>query len=126
MTNSSSLGAFCISLSVKDLSASQAFYEKLGFVVSGGEPTQNWLVLRNGPHVIGLFQGMFEDNILTFNPGWNQSAEALEEFTDIREIQRRLKSEGLDIDVEVDSADGPGHCILRDPDGNTIMLDQHV
>ena len=119
------LGAFSISLAVKDLSASRAFYEKLGFGVTGGDAAQDCLILLNGKTMIGLFQGMFE-NILTFNPGWNQSAEPLAEFTDVREIQRRLKAAGLELTTEADeSTTGPASLVLVDPDGNTIMVDQH-
>ena len=120
------LGAFSVSLAVKDLAASQAFYEKLGFESVGGDPQQNWLILRNGDHVLGLFQGMFEDNILTFNPGWDQSGKELEAFTDVRDIQRELKKEGLALASEADeSTSGPANLMLSDPDGNQILIDQH-
>jgi lactoylglutathione lyase len=120
------LGAFSISLAVTDLAASRQFYETLGFEVFHGEPEQHWLMLRNGDTVIGLFEGMFEDNILTFNPGWDQAAQELDDFTDIREIQAHLKAHGLALDSETDaSATGPGSLTLKDPDGNRIMLDQH-
>ena len=120
------LGAFSVSLAVKDLAASQAFYEKLGFESVGGDPQQNWLILRNGDHVLGLFQGMFEDNILTFNPGWDQSGKELEAFTDVRDIQRELKKEGLALGSEADeSTSGPANLMLSDPDGNQILIDQH-
>ena len=120
------LGAFSLSLAVKDLAASQAFYEKLGFEVVGGNPEQNWLILRNGDHVIGLFQGMFEKNLLTFNPGWNQAGDDLGSFADIREIQRALKARGIVLDSEVDeSSSGPASLMLSDPDGNQILIDQH-
>lgn len=120
------LGAFSISLAVKDLAASRRFYEALGFRVFHGDPEQHWLMLRNGDAVIGLFEGMFEDNILTFNPGWDQAANNLEEFTDIREIQQHLKSQGIELTSETDeSGNGPGSLTLLDPDGNRIMLDQH-
>jgi lactoylglutathione lyase len=121
------LGAFSISLAVKDLTASRAFYEKLGFEEAGGDAAQNWLILRNGTTTIGLFQGMFEQNVMTFNPGWTSSAEALEEFTDVRVIQRQLKEAGLKLQSEADeSTTGPASLILVDPDGNPIYIDQHV
>ena len=121
------LGAFSVSLAVKDIQASREFYEKLGFEVVGGEQAQNWLILRNSGHTIGLFQGMFEENILTFNPGWDDEAQPLGSFTDIREIQRQLKSKGLQFISEADeSTSGPGSFITQDPDGNTILVDQHV
>ena len=121
------LGAFSISLTVKDIQASKAFYEKLGFSDLGGVPEENWLIMTNGTHVIGLFQGMFDKNILTFNPGWDQQANALGEYTDIREIQRRLKERGLELMSEVDEdTEGPGSVMLVDPDGNPILIDQHV
>jgi lactoylglutathione lyase len=121
------LGAFSVSLAVKDIATSREFYEKLGFRPAGGDPAQNWQVLRNGTTTIGLFQGMFEENIMTFNPGWNSSAEALDEFTDVRELQRRLKASGVTLISEADEATtGPASVVLADPDGNTIFLDQHV
>jgi catechol 2,3-dioxygenase-like lactoylglutathione lyase family enzyme len=121
------LGAFSISLAVKDLAASRAFYEKLGFEQVHGDQTQNWLILRNGETTIGLFQGMFDRNMLTFNPGWNGQAEPLKEFEDIRAIQRRLKASGLSLTTEADeSTTGPASLTLLDPDGNPILLDQHV
>jgi len=121
------LGAFSVSLAVKDIEASRAFYEKLGFTVFHGEPSQNWLILKNGDHVIGLFQGMFENNILTFNPGWNQDAEALESFTDVRQLQSTLRESGIDLISEADdSGSGPGSLMIADPDGNVILIDQHV
>ena len=121
------LGAFSISLAVKDLEASKIFYEKFGFTVFAGDATQNWLILKNGDHVIGLFQGMFEKNILTFNPGWDGNAQPLEHFTDIRDIQRQLKAEGIGFVSEADeSTTGPASLVVLDPDGNTILLDQHV
>lgn len=120
------LGAFSVSLAVKDLAASRAFYEKLGFKVVGGDPAQNWLILRNGDHVIGLFQGMFDKNLLTFNPGWNQAGGNLDSFTDIREIQRELKKRGIALISEADeSTGGPANLMLSDPDGNQILIDQH-
>ncbi len=121
------LGAFSVSLAVKDLKASQAFYKKLGFKQVGGEPTQNWLILRNGTTTIGLFQGMFERNMLTFNPGWTAECETLPQFADVREIQKKLKTSGLALDSEADeSTTGPASLILTDPDGNPILIDQHV
>ncbi len=121
------LGAFSISLSVKDLEASRSFYEKFGFSVFGGDASQNWLILKNGNHVIGLFQGMFEKNILTFNPGWDANAQKLPSFTDIRDLQRKLKAQGLHLVQEADEAStGPASLMAVDPDGNTILLDQHV
>jgi lactoylglutathione lyase len=121
------LGAFSISLAVKDIHASKAFYEKLGFKVFGGDISQNWLILKNGEHVIGLFQGMFEKNMLTFNPGWNQDAQNLDTFTDVRELQRELKTQGVELINEADeSTTGPAHIMLMDPDGNPILVDQHV
>jgi len=120
------LGAFSISLAVKDLAASRAFYESLGFSRTGGDPAQNWLVLRNGERVIGLFQGMFDSNILTFNPGWNQLAKEVESFTDVRDIQKHLKAAGLTLSKEADATTtGPEHIMLTDPDGNVILIDQH-
>ncbi len=121
------LGAFSVSLAVKDLQASKTFYEKLGFSVFAGEAEQNWLIMKNGDHVIGLFQGMFERNVLTFNPGWDQDAQAQTTFTDIRELQRQLKAQGIDIATEVDeSTTGPASFTIIDPDGNPILIDQHV
>jgi lactoylglutathione lyase len=121
------LGAFSISLAVKDINASKAFYEKLGFEVFGGDISQNWLILKNGEHVIGLFQGMFEKNMLTFNPGWDQDAQNLATFTDVRELQRQLKAQGVELITEADeSTTGPAHIMLMDPDGNPILVDQHV
>ncbi len=121
------IGAFSISLSVKDLGASREFYEKLGFSVFHGDPSQNWLILKNGAHVIGLFQEMFEGNILTFNPGWDQDARALESFTDVREIQRELRARGVEpVQAADESTTGPASFVVVDPDGNTILFDQHV
>lgn len=120
------LGAFSVSLSVKDIEASRQFYEKLGFTSLGGDQSQNWLILKNGDHVIGLFQGMFEGNILTFNPGWDQSAQPLDEFTDVRELQRQLKEQGVPLLTEADEeSSGPASFMLTDPDGNVILVDQH-
>jgi len=121
------LGAFSVSLAVKDLQASKSFYEKLGFKVFGGDPAQNWLIMKNGDHIIGLFQGMFDKNILTFNPGWDQNAQPLESFTDVRDLQRELKAKGVTIETEADeSTTGPASFVLIDPDGNPILIDQHV
>ena len=121
------LGAFSISLTVKNLEASREFYEKFGFRAFAGEATQNWLILKNGDHVIGLFQGMFEKNILTFNPGWDQNARALVSFTDVRELQRQLKAQGVEFVSEADeSTTGPANFVAVDPDGNPILVDQHV
>lgn len=121
------LGAFSISLSVKDIKASKKFYEKLGFTVFGGEIDQNWLILKNGEHVIGLFQGMLENNILTFNPGWDQNAQPLETFEDVRAIQQALKAQGVDISDEADpNTTGPASFMVINPDGNPILFDQHV
>lgn len=121
------LGAFSISLAVKDLAASRSFYEKLGFAEAGGDASQNWLILRNGTTTIGLFQGMFPNNLMTFNPGWSWEAKGLDEFTDIRDIQARLKEAGLELQAEAEeSGTGPAHLMLVDPDGNAILLDQHV
>jgi catechol 2,3-dioxygenase-like lactoylglutathione lyase family enzyme len=121
------LGAFSVSLAVKDLQASRSFYEKLGFTMFAGDASQNWLILKNGDVTIGLFQGMFEKNILTFNPGWNSDAQPLEEFTDVRELQRRLKESGVEILTPADeSSTGPGSFVIADPDGNPILVDQHV
>jgi lactoylglutathione lyase len=120
------LGAFSISLAVKNLEASRQFYEKLGFTGFAGDPSQNWLILKNGDHVIGLFQGMFDKNILTFNPGWDQNARPLAAFTDVRELQRRLKADGMPFVSEADeSTTGPASFIVADPDGNPILVDQH-
>lgn len=121
------LGAFSISLAVKDIEASKLFYEKLGFTVFAGDKLQNWLIMKNGSHVIGLFQGMFDKNILTFNPGWNSDAKQLTKFTDVRDLQRQLKDRGVKIISEIDeSSSGPASFMVVDPDGNTILVDQHV
>jgi catechol 2,3-dioxygenase-like lactoylglutathione lyase family enzyme len=120
------LGAFSVSLSVSDIEASRDFYQKLGFEPIGGNADDHWLILRNGDHVIGLFQGMFENNILTFNPGWDQHCNETEPFTDVREIQRRLKAQGVALTSEADEAtDGPAIITLVDPDGNPVLIDQH-
>lgn len=121
------LGAFSISLAVKDLEASRSFYEKFGFRAFGGDPSQNWLIMKNGNHVIGLFQGMFDKNILTFNPGWDSSAQQLATFTDVRQLQRQLKAQGVSLVSEADEGTtGPAHFMAVDPDGNPILVDQHV
>lgn len=121
------LGNLSISLTVKDIHASQAFYENLGFKPFAGAAAQRWLILKNGPHVIGLFQGVFDKNTITFNPGWDNSANKLETFTDVREIQRHLKSKGIKPVTEADeSTTGPASFLVLDPDGNPILFDQHV
>lgn len=121
------LGAFSVSLAVKDIEASKLFYEKLGFTVFGGDQAQNWLIMKNGDHVIGLFQGMFDKNILTFNPGWDQNAQPLGKFMDVRELQRQLKEQGITMLSEADeSSTGPASFVIVDPDGNPILVDQHV
>jgi len=121
------LGAFSISLAVKDLEKSKEFYEKLGFFSFGGNADQGWLILKNGPHVIGLFQGLFDKNILTFNPGWDQDANTLESFTDVRELQKTLKERGVIFSSEAnESTTGPASFMIKDPDGNPILIDQHV
>jgi catechol 2,3-dioxygenase-like lactoylglutathione lyase family enzyme len=120
------LGAFSVSLAVKDIEASKSFYEKLGFEMIGGDAEQGWLILKNGDHVIGLFQGMFDRNTLTFNPGWDQNGNELDTFTDVRELQRELKERGLVIVSEADeTTTGPASCMVVDPDGNPILIDQH-
>jgi catechol 2,3-dioxygenase-like lactoylglutathione lyase family enzyme len=121
------LGAFSVSLAVKDIAASRAFYEKLGFSDFGGDPAQNWLILKSGTTIIGLFQGMFEKNMLTFNPGWDADAKLVSGFTDVRAIQRHLKAQGLALQQEADDGStGPAHLVVVDPDGNPILIDQHV
>ena len=121
------LGAFSVSLAVKDLEASRAFYEKLGFTASGGDEDQGWLILKNGSTVLGLFQGMFELNMLTFNPGWDQDAQPLEEFTDVRDLQKSLREAGVAFEAEADeTTSGPASFMLIDPDGNPVLIDQHV
>lgn len=121
------LGAFSVSLAVSDLAASKAFYEKLGFRSFHGEEPQNWLIMKNGSTVIGLFQGMFEHNILTFNPGWDEDARELESYTDVRELQKALRAQGVEFEQEADeSGTGPAHFVVKDPDGNPILVDQHV
>ena len=121
------LGAFSVSLAVKDIEASRSFYEKLGFTAMGGNQSQGWLILKNGSTVIGLFQGMFEQNILTFNPGWDQSASPLASFIDVRDVQKSLEAQGVNLTTRADpESTGPAHIVLSDPDGNVVMLDQHV
>lgn len=120
------LGNFSVSLAVKDLAASRTFYEHLGFKQVHGEPENNWIILQNGHATIGLFQGMFEENILTFNPGWDREGNNVDPFTDIREIQQSLKEAGITFISEADaSSTGPANFIIADPDGNTILVDQH-
>ncbi len=120
------LGAFSISLTVKDIHASKAFYEKLGFTAFGGAIERKWVILKNGPHIIGLFEGMFPKNMLTFNPGWNQDAKNLDSFTDVRELQKSLKAQGVTFVSEADeSTTGPASFVLTAPDGNPILVDQH-
>lgn len=121
------LGAFSVSLAVKDIEASKLFYEKLGFTVFAGEQSQNWLIMKNRDCLIGLFQGMFDRNVLTFCPGWNNNAEQLDTFTDVRKLQDQLKKSGIPLALEADAqSTGPGSCMVYDPDGNPILLDQHV
>ncbi|MBO6184090.1 MAG: VOC family protein [Chryseobacterium sp.] len=120
------LGVFSLSLSVKDLVKSKEFYEKLGFSAMGGSMESNYLIMKNGSTLIGLFQAMFDGNMLTFNPGWDENAQNLEEFDDVREIQRKLKASGVELDKTADeSTSGPEHIFLKDPDGNMILIDQH-
>ncbi|MBK8984440.1 MAG: VOC family protein [Ignavibacteria bacterium] len=120
------LGAFSISLAVNDIKASKQFYEGLGFTVFGGDIDQNWLIMKNEHIVIGLFQGMFEENLITFNPGWDQDAKNIESFIDVREIQKELKSKGIKFENEADeNTSGPASFVIKDPDGNTILFDQH-
>lgn len=121
------LGAFSVSLTVSDIHASRTFYEQLGFEILAGDVEQRWLVMRNGPAKIGLFQGMFEANMLTFNPGWDAEGQPLEgEFTDVRELQAALEAAGIALDGEAEPGEGPAHITLKDPDGNVILIDQHV
>ena len=119
------LGAFSISLSVKDIALSRAFYEKLGFVQFGGDQEQKWLILKNGETLIGLFEGMFPENLMTFNPGWDQNAQNLDDFVDVRDIQKSLLAAGLKLDSEAEGHEGPASITLIDPDGNPILIDQH-
>ncbi len=121
------LGAFSISLSVKDITVSKAFYENLGFTVFAGDLEKNYLIMKNGKALVGLFQGMFENNILTFNPGWDENAKTLDTFTDIRQIQQHLKSKNIALQSEADeTTSGPASLVVTDPDGNTILIDQHI
>lgn len=121
------LGAFSISLKVRDIHVSKSFYEKLGFQATAGDLDQNWVIMKNGDHVIGLFQGMFEQNILTFNPGWDQNGSPLASFTDIRDLQRSLKEKGVAFEAQADeNQTGPASFMIIDPDGNPILIDQHV
>ena len=121
------LGNFSVSLAVKDIAASRAFYEKLGFTVFMGDQAKRYLIMKNGEHNIGLFQGMFDKNVLTFNPGWDSNARPLPEFTDVRELQRQLKKSGVAMMSEADeSTTGPAAFMVADPDGNIILVDQHV
>jgi predicted enzyme related to lactoylglutathione lyase len=121
------LGAFSISLAVKDIEASRRFYEKFGFTAFAGDASQNWLILKNGDHAIGLFQGMFEKNTLTFNPGWDSNAQPLASFTDVRELQRQLQAQGVELLQQADEGtSGPASFVAVDPDGNPVLVDQHV
>jgi len=121
------LGAFSLSLAVKNIEESKVFYQKLGFEVIGGDQSQNWLIIRNGDHTIGLFQGMFEGNMMTFNPGWDKNCQTLESFSDVRELLAKFKSQGVEITQESISSDnGPASFSIKDPDGNAILIDQHV
>lgn len=121
------LGAFSVSLAVKDLEKSKTFYKKIGFTVFAGDQSQNWLIMKNGDHTIGLFQGMFENNILTFNPGWDQESNTLEDFADVREIHKKLKAKGIEIaDESINGESGPSSFTVIDPDGNAVLFDQHV
>jgi len=121
------LGAFSMSLTVSDIHASKTFYEALGFSVFGGDINQRWLIMKNGNAIVGLFQGMFEKNMLTFNPGWDENAQPLNEFDDVRAIQQNLKKQGIMPDTEADEQSrGPAHIVVKDPDGNLILIDQHV
>lgn len=121
------LGTFLTSLAVKDIENSKQFYEKLGFTAFGGDQSQNWLILRNGNHVVGLFQGMFDTNIMTFNPGWDKDCNTLESFTDVRKLRDTCRSQGIELAQEaIEGESGPGSFVIADPDGNLIMFDQHV
>ncbi len=119
------LGAFSISLSVKDIARSRAFYEKLGFTMSGGDEDQKWLILKNGETTLGLFEGMFPRNMLTFNPGWDQNAQNLDDFDDVRTIEKSLLAAGVTLDSQTETNKGPASIMLTDPDGNPILIDQH-
>lgn len=126
MVPTMNLGAHSISLAVADLGASEAFYRKLGFEVVGGNAEQNWLILRNGTCTVGLFQGMFDKNILTFNPGWDANGEPVESFTDVRELQAKLEAAGVTFETRASEGTGPASFVVIDPDGNPILVDQHV
>lgn len=119
------LGGFSISLSVKDIALSRSFYEKLGFAKFGGDEGQKWLILKNGETMIGLFEGMFPKNMLTFNPGWDQNGQNLDDFDDVRDIQKSLLTAGVKLDSQTEGSEGPGSIMLTDPDGNPILIDQH-
>lgn len=120
------LGAFSISLSVKDLQVSRDFYESLGFEVFGGDMQYNYLMMKNGDAIIGIFQDMFDDNILTFNPGWDQDGKDLKEFQDVRELHKHIKTQNIDTEqVNIENEEGPGSFVIKDPDGNIILIDQH-
>lgn len=121
------LGTFSVSLNVKDIQTSKSFYENLGFEVFGGDISQNWIIMKNGNCTIGLFQGMFEKNTLTFNPGWDENATKLDSFMDVRDLQRQLKAKGIEIETEAEeNTSGPAFFTIIDPDGNPILVDQHV
>lgn len=121
------LGAFSVSLAVKDLTTSKEFYEKIGFTQFAGDMSMNYLIMKNGDTIIGLFQGMFDQNILTFNPGWDQNANPITDFDDIRGIQKQLKERDIKLEMEADeSSSGPANFVIKDPDGNTILIDQHI
>lgn len=121
------LGAFSVSLAVNNIEESKIFYQKLGFEIIGGDQSQNWLILRNGQHTIGLFQGMFEGNIMTFNPGWDQNGKTLESYTDVRELLREFEAQGVNIiQKSINGDNGPSSFSLKDPDGNSILIDQHI
>jgi len=121
------LGAFSVSLAVKNIEESKVFYQKMGFEKIGGEQTENWLILRNGDHTIGLFQGMFEGNIMTFNPGWDKNCKTLESYTDVRELLKEFEAQGVDvIQKSITGDSGPSSFSIKDPDGNSILIDQHV
>jgi len=121
------LGAFSVSLAVSDIEESKVFYQKLGFDIIGGEQSQNWLILRNGDHTIGLFQGMFEENIMTFNPGWDKNCKTLESYADVREILKTFEAQGVNITQKsITGESGPSSFSIKDPDGNSILIDQHV
>ena len=121
------LGNFSVSLAVKDIAASKSFYAKLGFEPIGGDEAQGWLILKNGGCIVGLFQGMFEKNTLTFNPGWDPAGQTLDSFTDVRDLQKKLRADGVTFVTEADeTTSGPASCMILDPDGNPILIDQHV